>query len=469
MVTVNLLPASDVLVNESEALVQRGHSICLDPTAAQIQFFKQCAGTDRHVGNWALAEWNSEYAAGGKPDANALKKKFNAVKLIDPKMAWLQEMPRDTQSQPFADLRIAWSNYFLLTLRGTRKGPKMGRPSFKCKGKSQDSFYVANDKLKVRVRVSKNGKKRGAVRLPLIGWVRMHEALRWSGKILNARVVRKADKWYISFAVAVRTEDAREAVRTKTLTAQRASYAPKREIIGVDLGIKTAVMPSHGTPFYSPKPLLNALAQLRRLNRSLHRRTKKGKNRHKAQMKLARIHARIANIRKDFWHKLTTTLIRENQTVVLEDLSLSFMLRNRKLSRAAHDVALGMFRPLMTYKAAVAMVELHIADKHFPSTQRCPCCAAIKGRGDGAGERLALSDRVYVCDVCGYTEERDLSSSRNLEQYPRLAGNWRRGTSCKAGTDERTSTEIVPLRARSKGLTRKRGRQKVETDPGALT
>ena len=468
MITVNLLPLSDVLVNEAEALVQRGHSICLDPTAAQIQSFKQCAGTDRHVGNWALAEWNSEYAAGGKPDANALKKKFNAVKLVDPKMAWLQEMPRDTQSQPFADLRVAWSNYFS-SLNGTRKGPKMGRPSFKCKGKSQDSFYVANDKLKVRVCVSKNGKKRGAVRLPRIGWVRMTEALRWPGKILNARVVRKADRWYVSFTVAVRTEGAREAVRTKTLTAQRAAYAPKREIVGVDLGLKTAVMPSRGMPFYSPKPLLNALAQLRRANRTLHRRTKKGKNRHKAQMKLARIHAHIANIRKDFWHKLTTTIIRENQAVVLEDLKLGFMIKNRKLSRAAHDVAMGMFRPMMTYKAAVAMVELHVADRCYPSTQRCRCCGAIKGRGDGAGESLALSDRMYVCDVCGHVEERDLNAAHNLEQYPRLAGNWRRGTSCKAGTDERTSTEIVPLRAGPQGLTRKRGRQKVETVKKALT
>ena len=467
MIVVNLLPASDVLVNESEALVQRGHSICLDPTTAQIQLFKQHAGTDRSVGNWALAEWNREYAAGGKPNANALKKKFNAVKLVDPKMAWLQAMPRDTQSQPFADLRVAWSNY-LSALSGKRKGAKMGKPSFKCKGE-RDSFYVANDQLKVRERRSKNGKKRGAVRLPRIGWVRMTEVLRWPGKILSARVIRNADKWYVSFVVAIRMEDVRTATTTNTLAAQRAAYAPKREIVGVDLGIKTAVMPSRGTPFYSPKPLLAALAQLRRLNRSLHRRTKKGKNRHKAQMKLARLHARIANIRKDFWHKCTTVLIRENQAVVLEDLKLGFMIKNRKLSRAAHDVAMGMFRPMMTYKAAVAMVDLHIADKHFPSTQRCPCCAAIKGRGDGAGERLALSDRTYVCAVCGYTEERDLSSSRNLEQYPRLAGNWRRGAGRDADTNERTSTEIVPLRAKPQGLTRKRGRQKVETDPGPLT
>ena len=273
-----------------------GHTIRLDPTAKQARALARAAGVSRFVYNWALAEWGRQHKAGLKPNANALKKQFNSIKRDQ--FPWVTESPRDANSQPFSDLNRAFQNFFA-SCSGKRKGRKVGHPSFKRKG-VHDAFYVANDKFSLKPRG-----KRGAVRLPVIGDVRTMEALRWQGKILSGRVFRQAERWYLS--VAVEVPDA---------LAKRKSLAERRPIVGVDLGLKTTAVLSDGTSFSSPKPLRVALRQLARANRKIHRRKKGGCNRHKAQIQVARIHQRVSDVRKDFWHKLTTALARENQAIV---------------------------------------------------------------------------------------------------------------------------------------------------------
>ena len=390
--------------------MKRGHVIRLDPTCKQANALARAAGVSRFTFNWALAEWGRQYKAGEKPSANALKKQFNAVKREQ--FPWIMESPRDANSQPFADLGRAFSNFFA-SCKGTRKGRKIGYPTFRRLG-VDDSFYVANDKFTMRSRG-----RRGVVRLPVIGDVRTMESLRWQGKILSGRVYRKADQWFI--AVAVETQ----AVVV---------HVHQHGIVGVDLGLKTAVVPSHGVPVDAPKPLRAALRRLKRVNRRLHRRKKGGNNRRKAQILAARLHRRIANVRKDFWHKLTTRLCRENQTVVIEDLSIGFMLQNRRLARTASDVGLGMFRPMMLYKAPVYGTEVVVADRLFPSTQRCSSCSDIKS----GEEKIVLGVSEYICDSCGIIEDRDRNAAMNLEQYPRLEGNWRRVP--RTPMDDRAST-----------------------------
>lgn len=152
------------------------HKIRLHPMRDQIQYFKQAAGTTRMVWNWALDAWNQQYTAGQHPNARALKKQFNAVKYAP--FPWLRTMHRDAHSQPFADLGDAWHRFFT---------GQNDHPVFKKKGKTPDSFYIANDKLKIR---------NEAVRIPKIGWVRIAEPLRFSGKLLGARVTRRADQWF---------------------------------------------------------------------------------------------------------------------------------------------------------------------------------------------------------------------------------------------------------------------------------
>ena len=375
----------------------------------------RACGVDRFTHNWALAEWIDQYEMGGQPTANELKRLFNAVK--EELYPWVMESPRDANSQPFADLGRAFSNFFA-SCKGTRKGRRAGYPKFRKRGVN-DSFYVSNDKIKVRQRG-----KRGVVRLPVIGDVRMMEPLRWEGRILGAHVFRKADQWFIAFTVETRVE--------------HPGHVHAHAIVGIDLGLKTAVMPSHGKPCPSPRPLRANLKRLRRSQRRLSRRKKGSANWNKSRIDVAKIYLDIANIRKDWWHKRTTDLCRENQTVVIEDFTTAFMLNNRRLARAASDVAPGMFRPMMLYKALIWGTNLIIADRHYPSTQRCPHCANIK-TGD---DKLVLGESEYVCEKCGYRGDRDRTAELNLEQYPRLEGNWGHAIrETPTSMDDRASTQ----------------------------
>ena len=388
--------------------VDRGHVIRLDPTIKQAQALAKATGVSRFTYNWALAAWNQSYERGEKPSASVLKKQWNAIK--EEQFPWVMESPRDANSQPFADLGRAFSNFFK-SCSGKRKGRKVGHPTFRKKGQ-HDAFYVANDKFEVR----KCG-KRAVVRLPVIGNVKAFESLRFQGKVLSGRVFLQAGQWFLSVAVETRVETPRVF---------------DHPIVGVDLGLKTAVVTSHGDLLDGPKPLKAALKHLRRANRRLHRRKKGGCNRRKAQLQVARIHQRVANIRKDFLHKTTSKICRENQVVVIEDLNVTGMCLNRRLSRAISDVGMGTFRSLCEYKAASRVV---VADRWFPSSKRCSGCGNVKSD-------LGLSERIYHCEACGLVMDRDLNASLNLSQYPLLEGNWGRVT--------QTSTETVASTRKAK-------------------
>ena len=391
------------------------HVIALDPTCKQANALARACGVARFTYNWALAEWKRQYQAGEKPTANKLSREFNAIK--GEQFPWIYESPRDANSRAFADLNVAFRNFFA-SVKGKRKGRKIGYPTMRKKG-VHNSFYVANDKF----RFDADGKH---VVLPVIGKVKIHEPLRLHGKILSGRVKRRAGRWFL-------------AVQVECGNVERAPCEPRRVIVGVDLGLKTAVVPSQGSPFKSPKPLKASLLRLRRANRALHRRKKGGSNRHKAQKRVARLHYRIACIRHDFWHKTTTQLCRENQTIVIEDLSMAFMLKNRKLARSAADTALGMFRPMLAYKAILFGCRVVVADKWFPSTQRCSSCENVRT----GKSKVVLGESEYLCDSCGVVEDRDENAAKNLEQYPRLEGNW--GHKTQTPMDDLASA--VPARA----------------------
>jgi putative transposase len=386
------------------------HKIALCPTPAQADYFKRACGTARRVWNWAIAEWNKQYAAGGKPNAMALKKQFNAIKYSDPQWLdenghpWLRDIHRDAHSQPFAHLAKAWSRFFA----DLKAGKPAHAPQFKKKGRCRDSFYVANDRFAV------NGKM---IRLPKIGDVAMTEALRFEGKILGATVSRSADRWFV--AIQVEVSDA-QFYRKRTA----------HDVTGVDLGLKAAATLSNGKSIDAPKPLKAALRRLkirsRRLSRKLeaakvsagfskHASLPKGaklpesNNRKKSAQTLARLHARIANIRADFTHKLTTRLCRENQAVGIEDLHVKGMLANDKLARALSDVGFGRFRAQMEYKAKRYGTRLVIADRWYPSSRLCSVC-------NWKNEALTLSDREWTCPACGTHHDRDHNAALNLKR-----------------------------------------------------
>ncbi len=356
------------------------HRIALDPTEAQRRYFAKAAGCARFVWNLALAEWNRRYAAGEKKiKADDIKSEFNSFKYQA--FPWMKSIHRDAHSQPFYNLRDAFRGFF----------KKQGKhPTFHKKGR-KDSFYVANDQFHVAYDV---------VQLPRIGIVKMHEELRFKGKVMGAVVSRQADKWFIS--VQVEMGDV-EKDRTEN------------GVVGVDLGINAAATLSTGEKILAPKPLKKELRKLKRISRKQSRQLKGGKNRAKTNAKLARIHARVANIRKDFWQKVTTRLCRENQAIAIEDLNVAGMKRNRKLARALTDVSIGMFRPMVEYKSKIYQNSLTVADRWHPSSKTCSCCGAVK-------DKMSLSERMFECDSCGAVLDRDENAALNLKNLIPTAG-----------------------------------------------
>ena len=349
------------------------HKIRLDPTEAQIVQFKKACGCARFAWNWALAKWNEKYAAGEKCTGYSLNKEFNAIK--GELFPWISESSAWASQRPFANLQSAFRRFFKKTAK---------HPKFKSKGKSHDSFYVHNGAFSVDNKTCK---------LPRIGEVRMKEELRLSGKIMSGVVSRTADQWYISIAVELD-----KLPRTVKATSK---------VVGIDLGLKETIVTSDGDRFKAPKPLKKYSKMLARRSKQHSKKVKGSNNKYKSQMKLAKLHAKIANIRKDFNHKATTKLIDENQVIGLEDLNVAGMLKNHCLAKAISDVSWSEIRRQLEYKSAIYGREVRLVNRFFPSSKTCSKYGSVK-------KTLGLDERVFRCSDCGYIIDRDLNAAINI-------------------------------------------------------
>lgn len=218
-------------------------------------------------------------------------------------------------------------------------------------------------------------------------------------KIGSVTVSEKAGRWYVSICVQ---EEQREPTQATGV------------VVGVGLGIKTLATCSDGRAFKNPKALRKKLTALKRASRVLSRKKKGSNNRYKAKQRLARMHARIANVRKDALHKATSSIVAKTKpeserphVIVLEDLNVSGMLKNRKLSRAIADVGLYEFRRQIEYKATFAGVQVRTVNRWYPSSKTCSSCGTIK-------EALDLAERTFVCEDCGYVADRDDNAAKVL-------------------------------------------------------
>ena len=228
--------------------------------------------------------------------------------------------------------------------------------------------------------------------IPHIKNIKMAEGLRFSGALQSATVSRTADKWFISFSVNV------------------GNYSKERisnKCIGVDLGIKSLATCSDGTVFDNLTPLKKNIKKLARLSKEHSRKIKRSNNRKKSQIKLSRLHYKITCKRSDNIHKMTTQLCSKNQTIVIEDLNVKGMSKNKKLSRSISDVGWGLIRQQLSYKSKIYKSQLVVADRFYPSSKTCSKCGAIR-------EKLDLSERIFVCPTCGFIIDRDLNASINL-------------------------------------------------------
>jgi putative transposase len=271
-------------------------------------------------------------------------------------------------------------------------------PQFKKKGQ-HDSFTITNDQFRV---------EGSRIRIPNLGWVRMRESLRFVGKLVSATVSRTAHRWFVSITVET---------REKPMTV-----CENQAAVGVDLGVETMATLSTAEKVEGVKPHKRLLRRLKRLSRSLSRKVKGSRNREKAKRKLARLHARIAQIRNDALHKLTTSLANRFGTVVVEDLNTKGMTasaagtkenpgKNVKaksgLNRSILDQGFHEFRRQLDYKMSERGGTLLVADRWFASSKTCSSC------GHKCNE-LPLSVRAWKCLVCGDAHDRDVNAAKNL-------------------------------------------------------
>jgi len=347
------------------------HKIRLTPTPEQVVYFRKACGTARFTYNWALAEWQRQRQSGQRPSALALKTQFNAIKRTA--YPWVADVTKCAPEGAFRNLQRAFTNFF-------EKRTKF--PKFKKRG-VHDSFAVDNTKFRV------DGHR---VNLPKLGWVTMTESLRFSGKIMNGVVSRMADKWFLSITV--------QGEFTRPPCENQAA-------VGMDVGIETLATLSDGTRFENPKATVRLQRRLAQRNRALRKKQKGSQNRDKAKMAVARLHYRIACIRKDATHKLTDYLAKHFHTIVIEDLNVNGMLRNRKLAKHIADASFAEIHRQAAYKAALSGGNVERVDRFYPSSKTCSQCGYIHSG-------LKLSDRVFTCPVCGHRQGRDENAAVNL-------------------------------------------------------
>lgn len=379
------------------------HKVRLAPTAGQKVYIARACGVARFAYNWALAEWRRQHEAGEKPSEAALRRALNAVK--HERFPWMREVTKNAPQQAIKNLGRSYANFFddLAKYRASKLPWKRVRvPRFKKKGVN-DAFRADNGQDAQHAdAVQVDGKR---VRLPVIGWVKMREEVRFAGNIVAVTVSRRADVWYASFQIETYFEPEMRADASRC---------------GVDLGLHTLATLDDGTKIFAPKPLRRYLKKLARLHHALSRKQRGSKNRGKAKTKLARLHRRIADIRADALHKLTSSLVNA-AVIAIEDLNVAGMLANRRLARAIGDVGLFEFRRQLEYKAKLAGSSVIVADRWFASSKLCSTCSV-------KNDALTLSERTWTCASCSTSHDRDVNAAVNLARYP---GSWA-GSACGA-------------------------------------
>jgi putative transposase len=344
----------------------------LKPNNKQATLLAKHAGTARHAWNWGLDVCLKALANQQKlPTAIDLHKRL--VSEVKSSHSWYYEVSKCSPQEALRHLATALKRW--LVSKVTRQ------PRFKKKG-VKDSFYLEGS-----IKISGN-----RIKLPRIGWVACHEILP-TVSVKNVTVSKRAGDWYISFKYE------RETVPTPKL----------RERIGVDVGINRLATCSDGTEVENVKAYSIAKRRLIRLQRALSRKIKGSKNRLKAIRQVARQHKRVANVRSDTLHKLTTWLAKNHSIIVVENLNVSGMLKNHRLASAIADCGFYQFKRQLLYKAEWYGAEVILADRFYPSSQLCSEC--------GHRQKMPLHVRTFQCECCGVQKDRDFNASVMLENY----------------------------------------------------
>lgn len=362
----------------------------------------QYANTARFAYNWTLGREQENYKNGGKFISDGdLRKEFTQLKKTDD-YTWLNNISNNVTKQAIKDACESYKDFF----KGYTKFPR-----FKSKKHSVPKFYQDNVKIQftdthVKVEGFATSKKKNKQKL---NWIRLAEHGRipvQNVKYMNPRIKYDGLNWYITVGIEYENSD--------TL--------PSNEGIGIDLGIKDLAICSDENTYKNinkSQKVKKLEKRKRRLQRSVSRKYEKNKkggsycktsNIIKREKELLKLNHRLTNIRQDYLHQTTTEIVKTKPSyIVLEDLNVKGMMKNRHLSKAVQQQCFGEFRRQIEYKAMWNNIPVIIADRFFSSSKLCSCCGNIK-------KDLKLSDRIYRCE-CGNVIDRDYQAALNLKRY----------------------------------------------------
>ncbi|MDJ0680101.1 MAG: RNA-guided endonuclease TnpB family protein [Xenococcaceae cyanobacterium MO_167.B52] len=297
---------------------------------------------------------------------------------------WLSEVSSVVLQQSLRDLQTAWNNYFE-SKKGNRKGKAVSKPKFKKKS-SRQAIRFAKNAFTIHSE---------SVKLAKIGQIKMVVSRPLPSDPSSVTIIKDcAGRYFASFVVEV-----------------SAPIPPSNNCsCGIDLGLTHFCILSSGEKVENPRLHKKMLKRIKKANRRLAKAKRDSNRRKKRKLKLAKLHAKVKDQRTDFLHKLTTRLVRENQTLAIEDLNVSGMVKNRKLSRAISDAGWTKFKTMLAAKCDKYSRDLIIVDRWYPSSQICSCCGQSGGRKE-------LNVREWQCLYCNTFHDRDICAAENLNQW----------------------------------------------------
>jgi len=359
-------------------MTQRAFKYRFYPTDEQTDLLTRTFGCVRYVWNWALEERQRAYAVEGRSISHAESDRALTILKADGQHEWLREVSSIPLQQTLRHLQSAYAAFFAKYAR---------YPKFKSKHTSRASATFVGHSFSFK------GNELYLAKMTEPLTVHWSRPLPKNTQPSSVTVTRDAAcRWFVSILV----DD-------PTIKPLRRS----KKSMGIDAGLTSLLTLSTGEKIKNPRHERRDRKRLAKAQKQLSRKQKGSKNREKAKLKVARAHARIADRRKDHLHKLTTRLVRENQTLVIEDLSVSNMVRNHKLARSISDASWSTMRSMLEYKAEWYGREVIAVDRWYPSSKTCSTCGKIR-------KSLPLSVRKWRCARCKTVHDRDINAACNI-------------------------------------------------------